>query len=1091
MKGMESLLWSDDSGVPTDEEASEQLRQDRRRHFISQLSRCKKNVACSCLAFLICPLAACLVSRAPWVVLGLQISSALALLAGWGWILEEESTAETKCVYLCLFSHFCSVLSVNFLGNSPEAVCLSEALSSFGAVRAGVLTLALLFSRSNYRFLTKAQVAVWAVVRGFPNAVVLWYRWRGDFSFSFTSLSVLISSCLVYLACGFGIICVSTVVRELRWQSFGALALERITRERAEGAKVSFLTYIMHELRNPLSSAILMLNETQYRISRWELKKMFAHSAASLNLPPSPKSTSSVPARLSPFQKRRQQRDKQTKEATGGSSDAASGGVSRRSSRLRSLSEAPAAAPGGTGPSPSPPLPVSGDGSPITIALKQRTERRRNRAATLTGNSGERGIAEAPQTAVAAAAEEGRTSSIVRIGSAVLYDVPTTTAQGEGTPRRMTLRRSSSRLAIVSLAATAAATSRRLSLFNPEMTGPGEDTLKEGLEAADVVEEMVEEEEQEEEAERQEDAQNLAELKKLTTLIGSQLDQITRICTDVCVVERMDGSDLKFFFRNEDLKEWFASAISSEAPAFEESGVKFSHDLSVVCEGCRKSAEACAESGGGKGETCGNCEVNREAVSSEKLFAFGDFLKLGQALKSLLSNARRYAKANKGEEGQVSIKARLLVLRKESSSKRYGHSAHVACLPDEDDITGWVRLEVDCTDNGSGLSEQDLRHRLFVPYGMSRGFKDMNAGGPASLSASQKSVYIESHADGKISAESEGPGRGATFRFTVDLPIVPPPPDKGDMTLPTFSRQPTPLVLSESERGDVSLGNSAVDTPANQSSTNLAGFYEGLRNRRPVREVSAPASPTSASNLPSPPEEPRGGAFGFERDSPKADRRRASTLLGQKEKSRSSVTIAATVQPGDKKEKEKETSATQPNPQISGRRASTSGRRPSVCSDTGSIIGLSVHTVREFTADVLVVDDNEMCLLGASLALERLGMACCTASDGDEAVRLYENGAAFRLILMDRNMDRMDGDEACKQIMEMSEKDVQIPSPIIVGVTADTSEYGRRAFMTAGAKKIVPKPITHQKVASVLEEFGVIARPERKQEQGWRDPEFL
>uniref|UniRef100_A0A0G4I3Y0 Response regulatory domain-containing protein n=1 Tax=Chromera velia CCMP2878 TaxID=1169474 RepID=A0A0G4I3Y0_9ALVE len=131
------------------------------------------------------------------------------------------------------------------------------------------------------------------------------------------------------------------------------------------------------------------------------------------------------------------------------------------------------------------------------------------------------------------------------------------------------------------------------------------------------------------------------------------------------------------------------------------------------------------------------------------------------------------------------------------------------------------------------------------------------------------------------------------------------------------------------------------------------------------------------------------------------------------------------------------------------------------------------------TADVLIVDDDRFCLMATAAAIRRLGFSVKTAEDGDEAVDLIvTRGQSFRLVLLDKNMARMDGPEAVRQIsthfargrpIEGSESpqdqsEIQTLTqrqcvPSVVGLTGDTLEDACEAFLRSGAEKVMLKPL--------------------------------
>uniref|UniRef100_A0A0G4G5A2 histidine kinase n=1 Tax=Chromera velia CCMP2878 TaxID=1169474 RepID=A0A0G4G5A2_9ALVE len=118
-------------------------------------------------------------------------------------------------------------------------------------------------------------------------------------------------------------------------------------------------------------------------------------------------------------------------------------------------------------------------------------------------------------------------------------------------------------------------------------------------------------------------------------------------------------------------------------------------------------------------------------------------------------------------------------------------------------------------------------------------------------------------------------------------------------------------------------------------------------------------------------------------------------------------------------------------------------------------------------ADVLIVDDDKMCRWGTSLCLSRLGYSHVEVADGDEAVKMFEEGKRFNLILIDRNMERMDGPDAVKEIL----RGLREKKPKIVGCTGETSAEGEQLFIEAGADLVIHKPVSSAKLAALFKDF--------------------
>ena len=80
---------------------------------------------------------------------------------------------------------------------------------------------------------------------------------------------------------------------------------------------------------------------------------------------------------------------------------------------------------------------------------------------------------------------------------------------------------------------------------------------------------------------------------------------------------------------------------------------------------------------------------------------------------------------------------------------------------------------------------------------------------------------------------------------------------------------------------------------------------------------------------------------------------------------------------------------------------------------------------------VLIVDDEEICLTITSEMVKKLGMPTMTARDGVEAVEVFEqHGHTIGCVLIDLQMPRMNGIDACRQIRNM---DANVPLIIASG----------------------------------------------------------
>lgn len=116
---------------------------------------------------------------------------------------------------------------------------------------------------------------------------------------------------------------------------------------------------------------------------------------------------------------------------------------------------------------------------------------------------------------------------------------------------------------------------------------------------------------------------------------------------------------------------------------------------------------------------------------------------------------------------------------------------------------------------------------------------------------------------------------------------------------------------------------------------------------------------------------------------------------------------------------------------------------------------------------VLLVDDHPVNQKVASTMLRKLGYPYELAKNGEEAVAAAGSGE-FHLILMDIQMPVMDGIEATRRIRADLPQEIQ---PIIVAVTANTTEGDRNACFDAGMNDFLSKPITKSAIEKSIEKW--------------------
>lgn len=112
---------------------------------------------------------------------------------------------------------------------------------------------------------------------------------------------------------------------------------------------------------------------------------------------------------------------------------------------------------------------------------------------------------------------------------------------------------------------------------------------------------------------------------------------------------------------------------------------------------------------------------------------------------------------------------------------------------------------------------------------------------------------------------------------------------------------------------------------------------------------------------------------------------------------------------------------------------------------------------------IAVVDDRQTNCLALARLLQSVGFAPRTATNGREAVALWQEWQPH-LIWMDMRMPVMDGYEATRQIKRQS----GVVKPVIIALTASVFEEQREKILDAGCDDFVAKPFTERVVFDKL-----------------------
>lgn len=119
--------------------------------------------------------------------------------------------------------------------------------------------------------------------------------------------------------------------------------------------------------------------------------------------------------------------------------------------------------------------------------------------------------------------------------------------------------------------------------------------------------------------------------------------------------------------------------------------------------------------------------------------------------------------------------------------------------------------------------------------------------------------------------------------------------------------------------------------------------------------------------------------------------------------------------------------------------------------------------------DVLVAEDNEVNQIVFSQILDGLGYRYAIATDGAEAVRLWQEQSP-RIVLMDITLPKLNGFEATRRIREL---EVERGTTTIIGVLQPAFENDRQACDECGMDAVIVKPVSSDAVETAFRAFGL------------------
>ncbi len=113
---------------------------------------------------------------------------------------------------------------------------------------------------------------------------------------------------------------------------------------------------------------------------------------------------------------------------------------------------------------------------------------------------------------------------------------------------------------------------------------------------------------------------------------------------------------------------------------------------------------------------------------------------------------------------------------------------------------------------------------------------------------------------------------------------------------------------------------------------------------------------------------------------------------------------------------------------------------------------------------VLIIDDEATMRAGTARIIEQLGLSALTASDGDEALAVFDNQEGdFALVVLDMAMPRMPGAECFRALRQRA---IDVPILLMSGYTDHTAA---QELLEAGANGFLEKPFTAEQLGNEVD----------------------
>lgn len=409
-------------------------------------------------------------------------------------------------------------------------------------------------------------------------------------------------------------------------------------------------------------------------------------------------------------------------------------------------------------------------------------------------------------------------------------------------------------------------------------------------------------------------------------------------------------------------------------------------------------------------------EVTSSADALVAPVVLGDPTRLRQALNNLISNAVKFTAA-----GGVHIHVGLAKERRPPPSSRGSGQ--------------WVRLEV--SDTGSGIPAEHLP-RLFEPYSQARSDISRRYGGTGlGLAITRRIVEAMG---GSLGVRSELK-RGTTFGIDVWFDV---PPSQGHSeSTPRLSRPVRVAVVSAQPGLQRHIGTLLLEIGAQYIP--FETFPESLSSFADVEVVLLDRQVAQVQSLPFATELRSSGVAAIEL----APLNEVSSCLHctdllYKPVRRSSLHAVIERAVGQDRARSEIT------PEASA-----------LC-ETAPIHPYSRGRVA-LNVNVLACEDDEVSSVVLQTMLEELGARCTVARTGEDAVEAWWSavsaGDPFHVVLMDRDMPRLNGIEATRRIL-LQAAEHGISAPCIVATTGSVDEGEVHEFLRAGAEAVLHKPFS-------------------------------